>query len=97
VKVHVQRPSSRVSPWLPLLYPSIRPHTQTGILGALFETDKRKIPERIAEAERALICREHELFTGTKNKFEREAVNTALHSLHALRSCLDHRPHGIAA
>ena len=66
-------------------------------LGALFETDKRKIPERIAEAERALICREHELFTGTKNKSEREAVNTALHALHALRSCLDHRPHGIAA
>ena len=66
-------------------------------LGALFETDKHKILERIAEAERALLLREHELFTRPQNHSEREAVNIAIHSLHALRSCLGHRNHDLAA
>ena len=57
-------------------------------LQALFETDKTKISMRISEAERALLFREHELFTGVHNPAERDAVNAALHSLHALRICL---------
>jgi hypothetical protein len=66
-------------------------------LQALFETDKHKVCNRIAAAERALLFREHELFNGPQNITEREAVNTALHALHALRSCLEHRKHDLAA
>lgn len=57
-------------------------------LQALFETDKTKISMRISEAERALLFREHELFTGIPDPIERDAVNAALHALHALRNCL---------
>ena len=57
-------------------------------LQALFETDKSKICVRISEAERALLSREHELFAGIPDPAEREEVNTALHALSALRTCL---------
>ena len=57
-------------------------------LQALFETDRSRMYSRIAEAERALFRREHELFTDSNGKAEREAVTNALNALDALRSCL---------
>lgn len=57
-------------------------------LQALFETDRAKICARIAEAERALMRRERELFADRTAKLERDAVINALNALHALRSCL---------
>ena len=57
-------------------------------LSALFELDPTKTAARIVEAEKALIVREHELFSTPLDQVERDAVNTALHSLHALRNCL---------
>ena len=57
-------------------------------LQALFETDRSRMYSRIAEAERVLFRREHELFTDLKGKAEREAVANALSALHSLRSCL---------
>jgi hypothetical protein len=57
-------------------------------LQALFETDKSKICVRISEAERALLSREHELFTEIPDPAERETVNAALHALSALRTCV---------
>lgn len=54
---------------------------------AIFEPDHTRIPERIQEAERALIRREHELCTGPQSSAEREAVINALHCLDALRHC----------
>lgn len=41
---------------------------------------------RISEAERALLSREHELFTEIPDPVEREAVNAALHALTGLRT-----------
>lgn len=66
-------------------------------LQALFETNKSKLPRSIAEAERALLIREHELFTGRQDPIEREAVNAALHALQALKSCMGINAAGAAA
>ena len=57
-------------------------------LGAIFERDRTKIPDRIREAARALMLREHELCTAQKDWVERESVITALHCLEAFRHCL---------
>lgn len=57
-------------------------------LKALFETDREKISGRIKDAERALLCREHELFSTPHCLVEREAVITALQSLCVLETCL---------
>jgi hypothetical protein len=56
---------------------------------ALFETDRRRLPERIAAAERALILRGRELFSAEIVDFgEQREVNNALYALHALENCL---------
>jgi ribonuclease HI len=57
-------------------------------LTALFETDRGRVYSRIMEAERALLRREHELFTDTNGRAEQEAVSNALHALRSLRNCL---------
>jgi|SRR5947209_19444942 len=54
---------------------------------ALFETDKKKLSERIAQADLALAVRARELFhAGSEHLHEREAVDTAIYALHVLRS-----------
>jgi hypothetical protein len=56
---------------------------------ALRETDDKKLPNLIAEAERALIARSRELFsTPMGNAEEAQSVDDALYALRALRSCL---------
>jgi hypothetical protein len=56
---------------------------------ALFETDKSKLSERIAQAEWALSLRARELFHTDKEFLrERQAVDAAAHALQALRSTL---------
>ena len=56
---------------------------------ALFETDKSRLPERIADAEKAIIARAGELFnTTTDNIEEVQALEDALYALRALQSCL---------
>lgn len=57
-------------------------------LQALFETDRSRLGNRITEAQRALVRREHELFVETNGNAERAAVASALNALDALRSCL---------
>jgi hypothetical protein len=65
---------------------------------ALFEIDEKKMPSRIAEAERALVLRERELFPmSSDNIDEALAVNNALYALHALRSCFELRTRTAAA
>jgi len=63
------------------------PEWRSLYLNALFETDKSRLPGRILRAERALMIREHQLFTMPSNG-ERAVVINALNSLHALRRCL---------
>ena len=56
---------------------------------ALFETDRTKIPERIAEAENAILERVKELFVVKTDHIEEDQVlDDALYALRALRSCV---------
>ncbi len=62
---------------------------------ALFETDKSKVSERIAQAEWALSQRARELFRTDKEFFhERQAVDAATQALQALRSALTGKKSG---
>ena len=54
---------------------------------ALFEVDGDRLPERIAQAETALIVRARELFHSPGDNIEEEqALDDAMYALHALRS-----------
>lgn len=56
---------------------------------ALFETDRSKVVDRIAEAERAIFAREKELFGTTVDHFEEDLfLDDALYALRALRDCV---------
>ncbi|HXY07673.1 MAG TPA: hypothetical protein VEI52_07455 [Terriglobales bacterium] len=56
---------------------------------ALFETDRRRLGERITVAERALVMRGRELFFAENmDPAEQRAVEQALNALHALETCL---------
>jgi hypothetical protein len=53
---------------------------------ALFETDRRKIPLRIAEAEKAILNRVRELFVVNTDHIEEDQIlDDALYTLRALR------------
>jgi hypothetical protein len=57
---------------------------------ALFETDKSRIPDRIAHAEKAIVNRARELFAAGADTIEEDqALDDALYALKALQSCLD--------
>lgn len=54
---------------------------------ALFEVDKTKLPERIAQAEKALALRARELFHAAGDNIEEEqALDDMMYALHALRN-----------
>ena len=56
---------------------------------ALFETNRQMIPERIAEAERAILIRVKELFqVQTDHVEEDQILDDALYALRALRNCV---------
>ena len=53
----------------------------------LFEIDKTKLPERIAQAEKALALRARELFYAAGDNIEEgQALDDAVYALHALRN-----------
>ncbi len=57
---------------------------------ALFEPNKRKLPMRIAIAEKQITIEARKLFNAGKHDItERSAMNVALFALQALRSSLD--------
>ena len=70
-------------------------HWRDLYLQALFETDKRMLPFRIREAQGALLKREQELFAKNGSS-EREAINSALHSLRVLKQCFHIAPSAAA-
>lgn len=56
----------------------------------LFESDKQKLPARLAEAEKALARRTRELFKMSgEGSDEWQALDKALYALRALRDCLE--------
>jgi hypothetical protein len=60
------------------------------------ESDMNKLPDRIADAEAALVLRARELFYTSGDRFEeKESLDDALCILHALRSSLKRRPTAI--
>jgi hypothetical protein len=63
---------------------------------AICESDVNKVPDRITDAETALVMRVRELFSKSGDKFEEEeSLDDVLCILHALRSSLKHRPYAI--
>jgi hypothetical protein len=59
---------------------------------ALFETDKDRIPNRIAVAEKAMVARARELFSAGADTIEEDqALDDALYALRALQNCLEFR------
>ena len=53
----------------------------------LSEIDKSQLPERIAEAEKAVVLRARELFQASGDNGEgTEALDDVMYALHALRS-----------
>jgi hypothetical protein len=59
---------------------------------ALFETDKNRIPDRIADAEKAIVARARELFSACADTIEEDqALDDALYALRALQNCLEFR------
>lgn len=60
---------------------------------ALLEMDGARVPERIAEAEKALLVRARELFSAAgDNVEEEEMLDDAMYGLDALRGTLKYRP-----
>ncbi|MGA8437703.1 MAG: hypothetical protein WB762_05315 [Candidatus Sulfotelmatobacter sp.] len=54
---------------------------------ALFEVDNARLPERIAQAEKALALRARELFNIAGDNIEEEqALDDTMYALHALRN-----------
>jgi hypothetical protein len=68
-------------------------HSQTWrelYIAALFETDRKQIPDRIAAAEKAIVTRSRELFAAGSDTIEEDqALDDALYALKALQSCLE--------
>jgi hypothetical protein len=59
---------------------------------ALFETDKNRIPNRIVDAEKAIVARARELFSAGADTIEEDqALDDALYALRALQNCLAFR------
>ncbi|MGA9393086.1 MAG: hypothetical protein WBV69_21830 [Candidatus Sulfotelmatobacter sp.] len=56
---------------------------------ALFESDKGRVPKRIADAEQAIVARAGELFLAASDTIEEDqALDDALYALRALQNCL---------
>ena len=54
---------------------------------ALFEVDNARLPERIAQAEKALALRARELFYAAGDNIEEgQALDDAVYALHTLRT-----------
>ena len=65
---------------------------------ALFEVDKTRLPDRIAQAEEALVVRARELFQMAGDNIEEQhALDDTMYALHALQNtsqtshCIPHR------
>lgn len=53
---------------------------------AILETNKSLLPQRVSEAEEAVILRGRELFYGKGDPEEKEALEDALHALRVLKT-----------
>lgn len=57
---------------------------------AILETNKRVLPQRVSEAEEAVIARRREIFYSNGSPEEKEALEDALYALRAFRTAWQH-------
>jgi hypothetical protein len=57
---------------------------------AIFETNKSIVPQRVSEAEEAVLCRRREMFYGSGSLEEKDALENALYALRAFRTAWQH-------
>ena len=57
---------------------------------AILETDKGFLPQRVSDAEEAVIARGREIFYADGTPEEKEALEDALYALRAFRSAWQH-------
>lgn len=71
--------------------PPTQPSWHSLYQDALFEKDKRKMPQKIANAEKAILNRMKELFSASDDHIEEDLIlDDALYALRALRTCVQH-------
>jgi len=61
---------------------------RTLYLAAILETDKSVLPQRVSEAEQAVVTRGREIFHESATLEEKEALEDALYALRAFRTSL---------
>jgi hypothetical protein len=57
---------------------------------AILETNNRVLPQRVSEAEAAVIARRREIFYSDGSPEEKEALEDALYALHAFTTAWQH-------
>ncbi|HUA14955.1 MAG TPA: hypothetical protein VMG31_06635 [Verrucomicrobiae bacterium] len=88
--------SIRTRPKIGVTYPANPPASRAWralYLAAVFETDEKRMVQRIAEARKALVTRARDLFhTAGDHLQEENAIEETLQSLHVLEQCAIHPP-----
>ena len=72
-----------------LLPPSLNRNWRTLYRAAILETNKRVLPQRVSEAEDAVVARKREILYGNGSPEEKEALEDALYALRAFRTAWD--------
>lgn len=73
-------------------FPPLPNHTNWRSLyrAAILETNKSVLPNRVSEAEKAVLARGREVFYGHASPEEKEALEDALYALRAYKSAWQH-------
>src|SRR5690348_13826381 len=67
-----------------------RPDWKSLYKAAILESDKKVVPQRVSEAEKAVIARRREIFYGNGSLDEKECLEDALYALQAFRTAWQH-------
>jgi predicted RNA methylase len=70
--------------------PNVHGDWKTLYRAAILETNKNVIPQKVSQAEQAVLARGRELFYGEGTPEEKEALEEALYALRAFRSAWEH-------
>ncbi len=65
-------------------------HWKTLYRAAILETNKSVVPQRVSEAEEAVLARGREIFYGSSELEEEEALEDALYALRAFKTAWQH-------
>jgi hypothetical protein len=79
--------------WSSVMTPAVPPCPnlwKTLYRAAILETNKRVLPQRVSEAEEAVIARRREIFYSSGSLEEKEALEDALYALRSFRTAWQH-------